>query len=207
LIVHQKIYKRFVETLSEKAARLILGNGMDKKTQIGPLISEAQGQKALHYIEIGKQEGARLILGGKAVKRGKFAFGNFIEPTLFVDVTPNMRIAKEEIFGPVVSVLRVDSLDQAIAVANDVSFGLSAAIYTQDVNKTAIAERDLDVGLVYINAPTIGAEVHLPFGGTKRTGLGPRDAGGRGGALDHYTKWKVIYRDFSGNLQKAQIDE
>jgi aldehyde dehydrogenase (NAD+) len=117
-----------------------------------------------------------------------------------------MRIAQEEIFGPVVCVLRARDLAHAIELANDTAYGLSSAIYTRDVNASAIAERDLDTGIVYINASTIGAEIQLPFGGTKRTGLGPREAGGRGGALELYTKWKVIYRDYSGRLQKAQID-
>ena len=206
LIVHQKIYDRFVKKFKEKAARLIVGHGQEKSTQMGPIVSEAQYQKVLQYIDIGKKEGARLILGGKGNKRGQCAHGTFIEPTIFVDVTPAMRIAREEIFGPVVSIISVKNLSEAIKIANDVSFGLSAAIYSQDVNNTAIFERDIDAGLVYVNASTIGAEIQLPFGGTKKTGLGPRDAGGRGGALDHYTKWKVIYRDFSGQLQKAQID-
>lgn len=207
LIVHEAIYDRFVRALTERAGQLKLGNGLDKKTQIGPVVSESQYKKVLGYIDIGKKEGAKLLLGGNPYKRGKCAQGYFIEPTIFGEVNPKMRIAQEEIFGPVVALLRVHDLKEAIDVANNVPFGLSAAIYSQDVNKTAVAERDLDTGLVYINASTIGAEIQLPFGGTKRTGLGPREAGGRGGALDLYTKWKVIYRDFSGRLQKAQIDK
>src|SRR3970282_2941470 len=117
-----------------------------------------------------------------------------------------MRIAQEEIFGPVVCVIKSGSLEDSIRIVNDTRYGLSSSIFTQDVNKSALAERDLDSGIVYINASTIGAEIQLPFGGTKTTGLGPREAGGRGGALDTYTKWKVIFRDFSGRLQKAQID-
>lgn len=205
LIVHKRVYDLFIKKFKEKAARLIVGNGQDKKTDMGPIVSEAQYQKVLGYIDIGKKEGARLILGGHGMKKGKCAHGTFIEPTIFIDVKPAMRIAREEIFGPVVSVLKVNNLREGIKIANDVSFGLSAAIYSRDVNKTAIFERDMDAGLIYINASTIGAEIQLPFGGTKKTGLGPRDAGGRGGALDHYTQWKVIYRDFSGKLQKAQI--
>jgi aldehyde dehydrogenase (NAD+) len=206
LIVHQKIYDRFLERFVKAASQLVLGNGLNKKTQVGPVVNEIQHRKVLDYIEIGKREGAKLVLGGKAAKRGALARGYFIEPTIFSEVKPAMRIAREEIFGPVVVLISVQNLTEAIRVANDVPFGLSAAIYSRDVNKTAVAERDLDTGIVYINASTIGAEIQLPFGGTKRTGLGPRDAGGRGGALDHYTKWKVIYRDFSGKLQKAQID-
>ncbi len=206
LIVHQKIYDPFIKKLKERAARLIVGNGQEQKTDMGPIVSEAQYQKVVHYIDIGKKEGARLILGGKRIKKGSCTYGTFMEPTIFIDVAPTMRIAQEEIFGPVVSILKVSNLTEAIKIANDVPFGLSAALYSRDVNNTAVFERDMDAGIIYINAATIGAEIQLPFGGTKKTGLGPRDAGGRGGALDHYTKWKVIYRDFSGNLQKAQID-
>jgi aldehyde dehydrogenase (NAD+) len=207
LIVHERIHDRFIKAFTERAAQLRLGNGLDKKTEVGPVVSEAQYKRILNYIEIGKEEGATLVLGGHPYKKGKCAGGYFIEPTIFVDVTPKMRIAQEEIFGPVVSILRAQNLKNAIEIANDVPFGLSAAIYSRNVNNTAIAERELDTGLVYVNASTIGAEIQLPFGGTKRTGLGPREAGGRGGALDLYTKWKVIYRDFSGQLQKAQIDK
>ncbi len=206
LIVHEKIFDRFVTRFVARAAALRLGPGVSKNVDVGPVVSQAQYEKVLNYIEIGQKEGARLVLGGKAYKKGKCARGYFIQPTVFVEVTPSMRIAKEEIFGPVVVLLRTKNLHEAIALANDTPFGLSSAIYTQDINNTAIAERDLDSGLVYINAATIGAEIQLPFGGTKNTGLGPREAGGRGGALDLYTKWKVIYRDYSGQLQKAQIN-
>ena len=207
LIVHEAVHNLFVEKYIERASRLKLGSGLERKTDLGPVVSAAQYQKVLDYIEIGKQEGARLVLGGVAHRRGACAHGHFIRPTIFVEVRPEMRIAREEIFGPVVCILKVSNLTEAIAVANDTPFGLSAAIYTRDVSRSAIAERDLDAGLVYINASTIGAEIQLPFGGTKRTGAGPREAGGRGGGLDTYTKWKVIYRDFSGQLQKAQITE
>ncbi|MEK7285925.1 MAG: aldehyde dehydrogenase family protein [Nitrospirota bacterium] len=206
VIVHEKVYDRFVKTFVQRASHLVIGDGRNSKTQMGPLVSEAQYRKVLDYIEVGKSEGARLLLGGSPYKKKGASAGYFISPTIFADVLPTMRIAREEIFGPVVVILRAKHLTQAIAIANDIPFGLSAAIYSQDVNNTAVFERDIDTGLVYINASTIGAEIQLPFGGTKRTGLGPRDAGGRGGALDHYTKWKVIYRDFSGKLQKAQID-
>jgi aldehyde dehydrogenase (NAD+) len=160
----------------------------------------------LRYIALGRRDGATLLHGGRPY-RDKGARGYFIEPTIFTNVTPDMRIAREEIFGPVVCLFKIRTLDEALALANDTVYGLSAAIYTQDVNASAIAERELDTGIVYINASTIGAEIQLPFGGTKATGSGPREAGGRGGALDLYTKWKVIYRDFSSRLQRAQIDK
>lgn len=206
VIVHTSVYNRFLEMFREAASNLRLGNGLKKDTDVGPLINEAQMKRVLSYIEIGKNEGARLILGGKAYKEGDCSKGYFIEPTIFADVEPRMRIAQEEIFGPVVSVIKAKDLEEAIRIVNDVPYGLSSAIYTQDVNRSAIAERELDTGIVYINASTIGAEIQLPFGGTKKSGLGHREAGGRGGAIDMFTKWKVIYRDFSGRLQKAQID-
>lgn len=207
VVVHEAVYDGFVKTLAEEAKKLVLGDGLDKKTDVGPLINDAQLKKVLKYIGIGKAEGARLVTGGKHLADGKYKKGFFVEPTVFADVTPEMRIAREEIFGPVVSVLKAGDLSKAIEIVNSSEYGLSSAIYTQDVNSSALAERDLDTGIVYINAPTIGAEIQLPFGGTKKSGLGHKEAGGRGGAVDMFTKWKVIYRDFSSMLQKAQITE
>lgn len=206
LVVHEAVYDRFLDMFTKAASKLRLGNGLLKTTDVGPLINEAQMKKVLDYIEIGK-EGARLVIGGKACTEGGCAKGYFIEPTIFADVEPKMRIAQEEIFGPVVSVIKTNDLNDAIRIVNGVKYGLSSSIYTQDVNRSVVAERDIDTGIVYINASTIGAEIQLPFGGTKKSGLGHREAGGRGGALDMFTKWKVIYRDFSGKLQKAQIDK
>jgi aldehyde dehydrogenase (NAD+) len=206
VIVHEAVYGAFVARFVEAAKALRLGSGLDSATHVGPVVSADQQRMVLEYIEIGKREGAALLCGGHAPTDGPLAKGHFIAPTVFGDVMPGMRIAQEEIFGPVVSVLKARDLAHAIEIANNVAYGLSAAIYTRDVNTSAVAERDLDTGIVYVNASTIGAEIQLPFGGTKRTGLGPREAGGRGGALDLYTKWKVIYRDYSGKLQKAQID-
>ena len=206
LIVHEKVHDRFLAMFLNAARSLKVGNGLDKATQMGPVINEAQMRKVLDYIETGRKEGAQLALGGQSMREGALAKGFFIEPTVFIGVDEEMRIAQEEIFGPVVSVLKAKNLEDAIAMANNVKYGLSSSIYTQDVNNSAIAERDLDAGIVYINAPTIGAEIQLPFGGVKKSGLGRKEAGGRGGSLDMFTRWKVIYRDFSGRLQKAQID-
>ncbi|MEK7881168.1 MAG: aldehyde dehydrogenase family protein [Deltaproteobacteria bacterium] len=207
LIVHEKVYDKFLDMFVERTKKLKLGDGLEKTTDIGPLINESQLKKVFNYVKIGKDEGAKLLLGGCPYKKNDCKNGWFFEPTIFADVTPNMRVAKEEIFGPVVSIIKAKSLEDAITIVNSSDYGLSASIYTQDVNNSAIAERDIDTGIVYINAPTIGAEIQLPFGGTKKSGLGRREAGGRGGALDMFTKWKVIYRDFSGKLQKAQITE
>jgi len=207
IVVHKKVYRKFIEKFKNRASRLKLGDGLEKETDVGPVINESQFEKILKYIEIGKNEGAKLILGGKACQKGNGSKGYFIEPTLFIDVTPEMRIAQEEIFGPVVSVIKAEDLEDAIQIVNRTPYGLSSSIYTQDVNASAIAERDLETGIVYINASTIGAEIQLPFGGIKHSGYGRKEAGARGGALDTYSRWKVIYRDFSGRLQKAQIDK
>ena len=207
LVVHEEVYENFVAKLAQAAGRLRLGAGLQKTTDVGPLVNEQQCKKVLDYIGVGVAEGAQLVAGGQPVDAGACAHGYFIEPTVFSRVTPTMRIAREEIFGPVVSVLRCRDIDEAIAIVNDVSYGLSSSIYSRDVNKTARAERDLQSGIVYINASTIGAEIHLPFGGWKHSGSGHPEAGGRGGALDFYSRVKVIYRDFSGRLQKAQIDK
>lgn len=207
VVAHKAVYDKFLDMFTKAASKLRLGSGLSRTTDVGPVINESQMQKILNYIEIGKKEGARLAIGGKAYKEGACAKGYFIEPTIFADVNPKMRIAQEEIFGPVVSVIKATDLKDAVRIVNDVKYGLSSAIYTQDVNNSAIAERDLDTGIVYINASTIGAEIQLPFGGTKKSGLGHREAGGRGGAIDMFTRWKAIYRDFSGRLQKAQIDK
>ena len=180
LIVHDDIYDAFLASFTEKTKQLTIGNGLNLENQVGPIISKEQYDKVLAYIEIGKKEGATLHLDGGAYTEGDCAYGTFIAPTIFTDVNPRMRIAQEEIFGPVVSIIRCSDLEMAIEIANGIAFGLSSAIYSQDVNKTAIAERELDAGLVYINASTIGAEIQLPFGGTKHTVAGPREAGGRG---------------------------
>ena len=204
VVVHEKVYGRFLDAFVARARTLRVGDGLDAATQMGPSVSEAQLQRVVDYVAIGQQEGARLLTGGARLTTGAWSKGFFHEPTVFADVTRTMRIAREEIFGPVVSVLSCASLDEAIDIANDVAFGLSASIYTQDINKAFTAMRDVYTGIFYVNAPTIGAEVHLPFGGTKATGNGHREAGTA--ALDVFSEWKSVYVDFSGKLQRAQID-
>ncbi len=204
LVVHEKVYPRFVSRFVERARTLRVGDGLEAATEMGPLVSRGQLETVMRYVEIGQREGAKLACGGHALTSSLHARGHFHEPTVFVDVAPSMRIAQEEIFGPVVSVISCRSLDEAIAIGNDVPYGLSASIYTQDLNRAFAAMRDLYTGIVYVNAPTIGAEVHLPFGGTKATGNGHREAGTA--ALDVFSEWKSIYVDFSGRLQRAQID-
>jgi alpha-ketoglutaric semialdehyde dehydrogenase len=204
IVVQEGVYREFLDRFVARARALRVGDGSDPATQMGPLISRGQLETVAKYVEAGQKEGARLACGGRPLTAGAHADGYFHEPTIFADVRPKMRIAQEEIFGPVVSVIPCRSLDEAIAIGNDVPYGLSASIYTQDINTAFIAMRDLYTGIFYVNAPTIGAEVHLPFGGTKATGNGHREAGTA--ALDVFSEWKSVYVDFSGRLQRAQID-
>ena len=204
VVVHEKVYRSFLDQFVGRAKGLRVGDGLDPRTQMGPSVSQGQLDTVMKYVEIGKKEGATLACGGHALTAGAYAKGYFHEPTIFSDVSASMRIAQEEIFGPVVSVIPCRSFDEAIAVGNGVQYGLSASIYTQDINRAFTAMRDMYTGIFYVNAPTIGAEVHLPFGGTKATGNGHREAGIA--ALDVFSEWKSIYVDFSGRLQRAQID-
>jgi aldehyde dehydrogenase (NAD+) len=204
VVVHEKVYRTFLDRFVERVRALRVGNGLDPATEMGPSISRGQLETVVRYVKIGIDEGARLVAGGKVLNEGACARGFFHQPTIFADVEPDMRIAQEEIFGPVVSVIPCRSLDQAVEIGNNVQYGLSASIYTQDVNRAFRAMRDLYTGIFYVNAPTIGAEVHLPFGGTKATGNGHREAGTA--ALDVFSEWKSVYVDFSGRLQRAQID-
>jgi aldehyde dehydrogenase (NAD+) len=204
VVVHERLYAPFLNAFCERAKALRVGDGGDPKTQMGPLVSRAQLDTVMKYVAIGKKDGARLVCGGQPLRDGAYAKGFFHVPTIFGDVDPKMRIAQEEIFGPVVSVIPCRSFEEAVEIGNNVQYGLSASIYTQDLNKAFAAMRDLYTGIFYVNAPTIGAEVHLPFGGTKATGNGHREAGTA--ALDVFSEWKSIYIDFSGRLQRAQID-
>src|SRR3954451_17232473 len=204
VVVHEKVYDTFLEQFVARAKALRVGDGLDPATQVGPSVSQGQLETVMKYVEIGKDEGARLMCGGRRPSGSVYTKGYFFEPTIFADVSPSMRIAQEEIFGPVVSVIPCRSFEEAVAIGNGVQYGLSASIYTQDINRAFAAMRDMYTGIFYINAPTIGAEVHLPFGGTKATGNGHREAGTA--ALDVFSEWKSIYVDFSGRLQRAQID-
>ncbi len=204
VVVHDKLHDAFVEQFVARAKSLVVGDGLREETQVGPSISDAQLETVMKYVQIGKDEGATLACGGHRLDAGPYAKGFFHEPTVFTGVDPSMRIAREEIFGPVVSVMRCRSLEEAVEIGNGVEYGLSASIYTQDINRAFAAMRDMYTGIFYVNAPTIGAEVHLPFGGTKNTGNGHREAGVA--ALDVFSEWKSIYIDFSGKLQRAQID-
>jgi aldehyde dehydrogenase (NAD+) len=202
--VHKSVYGKFVERLVERVKRLKVGNGLDAGVEMGPCINEQQLNTVMSYVETGKNEGAKLLTGGRRLDSGAQAKGWFHEPTLFGDCSAKMRVAQEEIFGPVVSLIPFGSFDEAIEIANGVQYGLSASIYTKNVNQAFAAMRDIYTGIVYVNAPTIGAETHLPFGGTKQTGNGHREAAIS--AIDFFTEWKTLYVDYSDKLQRAQID-
>lgn len=205
VIVHEDVQQQLEKRLLQKMEHLQIGNGLDESVQVGPIINEAGLEKIKKYIEIGKNEGAVLLAGGRPLTDGMYENGHYFEPTIFTNVTCDMRIAQEEIFGPVVSLIPVKSFEEAIDLNNQVSYGLSSSIFTHDVQRVFRAQRDLDTGIVYMNAGTTGAEIHLPFGGTKGTGNGHRDSGVQ--ALDVFTEWKSVYVDYSGKLQRAQIDE
>ena len=204
LIVHADVKDQMIAMLLDRMSQLRIGDGLDPAIDVGPLINKAQLNRVNELVQIGIREGAQLRTGGHTLTEGDFAAGYFFAPTLFDNVTPTMRIAVEEIFGPVLSVLKIHSLDEAIRVDNSVEYGLSSSIYTQDIHRAQRAMRELRSGIVYINAGTIGSEVHLPFGGIKNTGNGHREAGQA--ALDTFSEWKSIYVDYSGKLQRAQID-
>jgi acyl-CoA reductase-like NAD-dependent aldehyde dehydrogenase len=204
VIAHEAVYDQLVSRLVAEAEKLRLGVGWDDETDVGPVINRSALEKIHSYTEIGRDEGAKLLTGGEVASGNGLGKGFYYRPTIFGDVDPGMRIAQEEIFGPTTAVIKIRDLDEAIRVSNGIEYGLSSSIFTQDVNRAFRAMRDLKAGITYINAGTIGAEVHLPFGGTKDTGNGHREAGQA--ALDFFTEWKSIYVDYSGKLQKAQID-
>ncbi len=204
LIVHRKVHDRFLRMVADRAELLKLGDGRQAGNDVGPLIHERSRAKVESYVDIGQEEGAELVLGGKRGTGERLKHGYYYKPTIFAGVKPGMRIEQEEIFGPVLSVIQVRSLADAIKVNNGVQYGLSSSVYTRNVESAFRAMEDLDNGITYINAPTIGAEAHLPFGGIKKTGNGHREVGWQG--YDFFSETKVIYVDYSGKLQKAQID-
>jgi acyl-CoA reductase-like NAD-dependent aldehyde dehydrogenase len=204
LILMKGIRDAIIPRLVDRAMKLRLGDGLESGTDVGPVVNKKAREGIHAYVEIGKKEGAKLLCGGSFAEEGALKEGSFYHPTIFDQVTPKMRIAREEIFGPVLSVLTVGSLDEAIQVLNDTPYGLSSSIYTRDVNAAMRAVRDIEAGITYVNGPTIGAEVQLPFGGVKETGNGHREGGPT--VIDAFTEWKSVYVDYSGRLQKAQID-
>jgi alpha-ketoglutaric semialdehyde dehydrogenase len=204
VIVHESLYRELSSTLAARAEALRLGPGWDDETDVGPVINGPALEKIHSYVQIGNEEGATLLTGGAIASEGDLAKGFYYRPTIFGDVKPDMRIAQEEIFGPVLSLISVQDEAEAVRVSNGIRYGLSSSIFTRDVNRAFRTMRDLEAGITYVNAGTIGAEVHLPFGGVKETGNGHREAGQA--ALDVFTEWKSVYVDYSGTLQRAQID-
>jgi alpha-ketoglutaric semialdehyde dehydrogenase len=202
LVVHDDARDAFTDRLLDRVSKMKVGNGLDADVELAPVINEKQKQRVLEYIGIGRDEGAKVLTGGEELTGDGYEKGNFIAPTVFDEMTPDMRIAQEEIFGPVTGIIRTDDVDEAIRIANSTQYGLSASIYTHDITNVFKAIQGLEFGIVYVNAPTIGAEVQLPFGGMKSTGNGHREAGPQ--SLDEFTEWKAVSVDFSGKVQKAQ---
>jgi alpha-ketoglutaric semialdehyde dehydrogenase len=202
IVVHEAAKERFTERLLARVGGMKVGNGLDPDVELAPVINEEQKKRILGYIDIGKKEGAKILTGGQELTGEGYDKGSFIAPTVFDEVAPTMRIAQEEIFGPVTALIRTGDVDEAIRIANSVEYGLSAAIYTHDITNVFKAIQQLEFGVVYVNAPTIGAEVQIPFGGMKSTGNGHREAGPQ--SLDEFTEWKSVSVDFSGKVQKAQ---
>jgi aldehyde dehydrogenase (NAD+) len=204
LLLHRDVKKQFTDALVARAEKITIGSGLDEAVEMGPLINAAAREKVHRYVQIGKDEGARLLTGGTIYEEGKWIDGYFYRATIFDGVAPAMRIAQEEIFGPVLSIIEIKSFEEAAEILNGTAYGLSSSIYTRDVARAFRAVRDFEAGITYVNGPTIGAEVHLPFGGVKDTGNGHREAGTT--VYDIFTEWKSVYVDYSGKLQKAQID-
>jgi aldehyde dehydrogenase (NAD+) len=203
LIVHRSVHDEFVQRLRDRVAKLVLGDGLEEHTDVGPVINEAAVERIASYAAIGRGE-AELVIGGEPARDGALAKGSFFQPTIFAEVKPDARIAQEEIFGPVTSVIPVEDWDETVRIVNSVKYGLSTSLFTRDINLAFRSIRDFDSGLGYVNHGTIGAEAHLPFGGTKATGNGHREVGQA--ALDFFSEWKSVYIDYSGKLQRAQID-
>jgi aldehyde dehydrogenase (NAD+) len=203
ILLQKGIAAKFTAEFVARAKKLKVGNGLDESVEVGPQVNASQIETSAKYVEIALREGAELLTGGHALTEGSYAHGTFFEPTVLGKVTPKARIAREEVFGPVVSLIEFSTFEEAIEIANSIDYGLSTSLYTKDVNRAFTAMRDLESGITYINAPTIGAEVHLPFGGVKQTGNGHREGNG---SIDFYTTWKAVYVDYSDKLQRAQID-
>ncbi|MFB4164349.1 aldehyde dehydrogenase family protein [Alteribacillus sp. JSM 102045] len=202
IIVHRAVKKELEKVLVKRTKELMIGDGAKEDTDVGPVISRKALESIHEYVNIGRQEG-ELLCGGRILE-GKHSKGNYYEPTVITNVHPSARIAQEEIFGPVISIIPVENFDEAMKVNNDSAYGLSSSIFTKDANEVFRAMHEMDTGIVYVNAGTTGAEIHLPFGGTKKTGNGHRDSGTA--SLDVFTEWKSVYVDYSGSLQRAQID-
>ena len=204
VIVQRGVHKELQDRLVSRIEKFRLGNGLEAGTDIGPVVNRAQQERIHEMVQEGVRQGSELVIGGELATDGALSGGAFYKPTLFTNMKSHDYLAQEEIFGPVTALIPVDSLEEAIEVNNDTKYGLSSSIFTDNVNNAFRAMRDITTGIVYVNAGTIGAEIQVPFGGTRGTGNGHREAGQAG--LDVFTEWKTLYIDFSGKLQRAQID-
>ena len=204
VIVESGVYDTFIEMMKVRAEKLVLGDGLVKGTDVGPVIHDKSLMNCINYTKIALEDGGRLICGGEPATEGDLAKGSFFKPTIIADVTPEHRLFQEEVFGPILAITKAENFDEALQMQNDCEYGLSSSIYTRNVNVAFRAIRDIEAGITYINAPTIGAEAHMPFGGVKGTGNGHREGGWT--VFDIFTEWKTVYVDFSDQLQRAQID-
>ncbi|HKP71821.1 MAG TPA: aldehyde dehydrogenase family protein, partial [Pyrinomonadaceae bacterium] len=202
-IVHEKVYDNFIERITARAESLRLGDGSDANTEVGPLVDGNAFKSVLRYIDIGREDGASLVCGGAIAEGAGLRKGYFVKPTVFVGVTPDMRIAREEIFGPVLSVMRAKDFDEALQIANDSEYGLSSSIFTNDAARIFRFVDEIETGMTHINSPTTGGEAHIPFGGIKATGIGEREQGST--ALDFYTELKVVYVDYTGRKREGNL--
>jgi alpha-ketoglutaric semialdehyde dehydrogenase len=202
-VVVNQIADEFVQRIAKRAQSMRIGAGVDPQTEMGPSVDENQFKTVLRYIDVGREDGATMVCGGERVTGDGFDKGYFVRPTLFDHVTPDMRIAREEIFGPVLSVLRVRDFEEAMQVANDSEFGLSSSIFTNDASRIFRFVDEIETGMTHINSPTTGGEAHIPFGGIKGTGIGDREQGST--ALDFYTDLKVVYVDYTGRKREGNL--
>lgn len=204
VILHEKIYDKFLKLFLGRAKKVKVGPASDPSTEVGPIINSKQLRQIHRHVQSARREGAKLALGGSVDAEGVKKYGCFYRPTVFTNVSPKMRIAQEEVFGPVVAFIKVKDYEEAVRVVNDSFYGLSSSVFTRDVSRAIRSVEAIQSGITYINASTIGAEAHLPFGGVKKSGHGQREAGVT--ALDIFSEWKTIYIDYSGRVQRAQID-
>ncbi|HEV7890382.1 MAG TPA: aldehyde dehydrogenase family protein [Pyrinomonadaceae bacterium] len=202
-VVVESVADEFVERVAERARNLRLGNGADAETEVGPIVDASQFKSVLSYMDVAREDGAELVCGGAPAVGAGLGKGYFIKPTVFDRVTPDMRIAREEVFGPVLSVLRVKDFDEALQVANDSEFGLSSSVFTNDAARVFRFVDEIETGMTHVNSPTTGGEAHVPFGGIKSTGVGAFEQGST--ALDFYTELKVVYVDYTGRKREGNL--
>jgi aldehyde dehydrogenase (NAD+) len=202
-VVVADVADEFVERIAKRAESMRLGDGANADTEMGPSVDSSQFKTVLRYIDVGQEDGATLVCGGSPATGDALKKGYFVRPTVFDHVTPEMRLAREEVFGPVLAVLRVADFDEAMQVANDCEYGLSSSIFTNDAVRVFRFIDEIETGMTHVNSPTTGGEAHIPFGGIKGTGIGDREQGST--ALDFYTDLKVVYVDYTGRKREGDL--